>query len=203
MGKFYCCNCILNCVCACILQILCVILVLLGIVGLLIWAIWRPNKIYFHVSDASVNKFDFSKSTNTLDYDLNLTFDIRNSNKKIGVYYDIIEARTSFHQTKFSTMNIESFYQHSENTTILHPVIKGQNEVPFGDGDKSNYEEDKKSGVFNINTMFHMHIRLASGWITTGKIKFVVGCGLRVPMKSLSEYTFQRTHCLVLPWARS
>uniref|UniRef100_M1DJG0 Hin1 n=1 Tax=Solanum tuberosum TaxID=4113 RepID=M1DJG0_SOLTU len=204
MGKFCCCNCIFSCVCACIFQILCVIIVIFGILFLAIWLIWRPNKVYFHVSDASLAKFDFSPSTNTLDYDLNLNFEIRNSNEKIGVKYELIEAKSNFHQKKFATTNFELFSQDSKNTTILHQEIKGQSDVQFGDREKSDYENEKKNGAFNIYTMFNVHMRLKSGWITTGKIKFVVGCGLKVPLKSdnTSPSTFQRTNCMVFPsWA--
>lgn len=179
------------------------IIVIFGIIFLAIWLIWRPNKVYFHVSDASLAKFDFSPSTNILDYDLNLSFEIRNSNEKIGIKYEVIEARTNFHQKKFATTNLESFSQDSKNTTILNQVIKGQSEVQFGDREKSDYEDEKKNGVFDIYTMFYMRIRLKSGWITTGKFKFVVGCGLKVPIKSdnISSSTFERTNCMVLPWA--
>ncbi|KAF3667846.1 hypothetical protein T459_03393 [Capsicum annuum] len=201
MGKFCCCNCIFSCVCACIMQILCAVIVILGIIALAIWLIFRPNKIYFHVADASLAKFDFSPSTNTLVYDLALSFDIRNSNKRIGVLYDQIEVKTSFHQRKFNNMNLETFYQGPENTTILQPTIKGQNTVQFGDSEKSNYNDEKKSGVFDIYTTFYMHIRFKSGWITTSKIKLFATCGLKVPLKSLSSSTFERTNCIAFPWS--
>ncbi|XP_059281466.1 NDR1/HIN1-like protein 3 [Lycium ferocissimum] len=206
MGKFCCCNCIFSCVCACIFQILCAIIVIFGIIVLAIWLIWRPNKIYFHVADASLAKFDFSPSTNTLDYDLNLSFDIRNSNEKLGVHFDFIEAKTTFHHRRFATTNLESFYQEPRNTTTLHPVIKGQSAVEWGSSEKSDYEDEKKNGAFDIYTVFSMRIRLKSGWITTGELKFLVGCSLKVPLKSdkISSSTFERTTCIPLPnWTKS
>ncbi|KAK4371781.1 hypothetical protein RND71_007165 [Anisodus tanguticus] len=206
MGKFCCCNCIFSCICSCIFQILCTIIVIFGIIVLAIWLIWRPNKIHFQVADASLAKFDFSPSTHTLDYDLTLSFDIRNSNEKLGVHFDFIEAMTTYHHKKFATTSLELFYQEPRNTTTLHPVIKGQSTVELGSSEKSDYENEKKNGVFDIFTMFSMHIRFKSGWITTGKIKFLVGCSLKVPLKSdkISSSTFERTKCVALPnWTKS
>lgn len=204
MGRCCCCNCLFSCVFACICQVLCAIIIILGVIILALWLIFRPNKVYFHIADASLTKFDFSPTTNTLDYDLSLSVDIRNSNKRIGVYFDKIEAKTTYHRQKFANTNLESFYQDPKNTTILNPVLKGQSSVHLGDSEKSDYDDEKKSGMYKIFTVLYMRIRLKSGWITSGKIKLAAGCELKVPMKSNggSSGTFERTNCVIIPWAR-
>lgn len=199
MGKCCCCNCIFSCVCACILQILCVIVVLLGIILLAIWLIWKPSKIYFHVSDALLTKFDYSESTKKLDYKLELDLEVRNSNDRIGVKYEFIEVSLTYHSKRFATdEKLQTFSQDAKNTTILQKVIKGHSkEIDLGD----YYYNDMKNGKVNIFTLFHVGIKLKSGWIKTGQMTLYAACEITVPMKKSSQ-TFERTNCVLLPWTK-
>ncbi|XP_009599460.1 NDR1/HIN1-like protein 10 [Nicotiana tomentosiformis] len=194
-----CCGCLFNCICTCIFQILCTLLVIVGVVAFVLWFILRPNKVNFHVADASLTQFDLSTKNNTLYYDLALNVSIRNPNKRIGIYYDSIEARALFHGQNFSSTNLEPFYQGHKNTTDLKIVFKGQNLIMLGDKEKSDYSGEKDSGVYAIGVKLYMRIRLKFGWIKTKKIKPMIMCDLKVPFKSngttSSSTTFERTQC--------
>lgn len=115
----------------------------------------------------------------------------------MGVKYDFIDVNLAYHTKRFaSDEKLETFSQDSKNTTILQQEIKGhKKEIELGD----YYYEDMKNGKFNIYTLFHVGIKLKSGWITTGQLKFYAGCGLTVPMKK-SSGTFERTNCILYPW---
>ncbi|CAN4113971.1 unnamed protein product [Withania somnifera] len=183
-----CCNFIFNCICTCIFQILCTLLVIVAVIGFILWFILRPNKVNFHVSNASLTLFDLTNN-NTLHYNLNLNLAIRNPNKRIGIYYDAIEARAFYHGQNFSVSNLDPFYQGHKNTTDLNLVFKGQYSGQLG----SDYNEEKEIGVYDIGLRVYMRIRLKFWWIKSKKIKPMIKCDLKVPFKS--NGTFERTQC--------
>ncbi|KAK4736577.1 hypothetical protein R3W88_000274 [Solanum pinnatisectum] len=184
-----CCSCIFNCICTCIFQILCTLLVIAAVVGFICWFVLRPNKVNFHISDASLTQFDFSTRNNTLYYDLHLNVSIRNPNKRIGIYYDSIEARAIYHGQNFSIVKPDPFYQGHKNTTDLNLVFTGQDSVQLG----SEYNVEKDSGVYQFGLRLYMRIRFKFGWIKTKKIKPMIKCDLKVPFKG--NGTFERTQC--------
>ncbi|GKV50596.1 hypothetical protein SLEP1_g57299 [Rubroshorea leprosula] len=84
-----------GCGCCCLLSFLIKLIVtavvILGLAALIFWLIFRPNIVKFHVTDASLTQFNLT-SDNNLHYNLALNITVRNPNKKIGIYYDRIEA---------------------------------------------------------------------------------------------------------------
>ncbi|CAN4089622.1 unnamed protein product [Withania somnifera] len=188
-----CCKCIFNCICTCIFQILCTLLIITAVIGFILWFILRPNKVNFHVANASLTQFDL-RSNNTLSYNLNVSISIRNPNKRIGIYYDSVEARVYYHSLNFSNTNVDPFYQGHKNTTDLNLGFKGDNNlVQFVDNLRSDYNNEKDSGVYEIGLRLYMRIRLKFGWIKSKKIKPMIKCDLKVPFKS--NATFERTQC--------
>ncbi|PHT99120.1 hypothetical protein BC332_31957, partial [Capsicum chinense] len=172
-----CCKCIFNCICTCIFQILCTLLIILAVIGFILWFILRPNKVNFHISNASLTQFDYNNN-NTLSYNLHLNVSIRNPNKRIGIYYDSIEARAYYHGLNFGNLtNIDPFYQGHKNTTDLDLVFKGFiNSGQLGSELGSKYNEEKGNGVYEIGLRMYMRIRLKFWWIKSKKIKPMIKC---------------------------
>ncbi|XP_031103536.1 NDR1/HIN1-like protein 3 [Ipomoea triloba] len=190
-----CCGCLFNCICSCLFQILCTLLVLAGVVALILWLIFRPNAVKFYVDDAALSQFDFSAANNTLLYNLALNMSIRNPNKRIGIYYDVIEARALYAGQRFAAVNLDPFFQPTKNTSDLRAVIKGQNLVPLGDGEKSDYSAQKNNGAYRIDLKLFLQIRLKFWLIKSKKIKPTIDCALdNVPLRSNSG-NFERTKC--------
>ncbi|KAF3675079.1 Protein YLS9 [Capsicum annuum] len=101
------CSCLFNCLCTCICQIIFTLLIALGVIALVLWQVLRPNKVKFYVTDATLTQFDLSTANNTLYYDLALNMTIRNPNKRVGIYYDSIEARAMYQGQRFASQNLE------------------------------------------------------------------------------------------------
>lgn len=91
----------LSCLCGCIFnlfcQILITILVALGIAVLVLWLVYRPNAPKFHVNEATLTEFTLSPNNNTLYYNLAVNMTFRNPNKRIGIYFDKVEARPEYY----------------------------------------------------------------------------------------------------------
>nr|GLL46100.1 NDR1/HIN1-Like protein 3-like [Ipomoea trifida] len=191
------CGCLFSCLCNCLCQILCTLLVVVGVVALVLWLVLRPNKVKFYVDDAALTQFDLSTTNSSLYYNLALNFTVRNPNKRIGIYYDHFEASAFYKGQRFSTQNLETFYQGHKNTTNLSTAFRSNNIVSLDSGDRSSYNDEKGRGIYEIDVKLYLRIRLKIGWIKTRKIKPTIECDLKVPLQSngRSSGSFERTRC--------
>ncbi|MED6198157.1 hypothetical protein PIB30_063341 [Stylosanthes scabra] len=193
-----CCGCLFSLVCKLIISIV----VVIGIAVLVFWLIVRPNEVKFHVTDASLTQFNYSG--NTLKYNLALNFTIRNPNKKLGIYYDSIEARTLFHDARFDSDLLPTFYQGHKNTTVLSHVFQGQQVVPLSGDQVSELNKEHTKGVYDIRVKLYLKVRFKLGKFKTRKVKPRVTCDLQVPLTSSnggssSNNSFETTKC---DWSR-
>uniref|UniRef100_A0A2N9GB02 Late embryogenesis abundant protein LEA-2 subgroup domain-containing protein n=1 Tax=Fagus sylvatica TaxID=28930 RepID=A0A2N9GB02_FAGSY len=188
-----CCGCLISF----FLQLIGTIVVIVGLAVLIFWLVFRPNRINFYVTDASLTQFNFINNTTTLNYDLALNITIRNPNKKIGIYYDSIEANAFFDGQRFGTVFLTPFYQGHKNTTILSPVFKGQQLVLLGASELSDFNSEKSVGVYDINVKLYLGIRFKLSKVKTWRIKPKIKCDLKVPLSSNgnSVAAFETTKC--------
>ncbi|TYK07445.1 NDR1/HIN1-Like protein 3-like [Cucumis melo var. makuwa] len=202
-----CLGCLCNCCCGCILNLICQILItvviVLGIAVFLLWLIFRPNLLQFHATDASLTQFNFtSPNNNNLHYNLALNITVRNPNRRIGIYYDVIEVSAFYEDQRFSTVNLSQFYQGHKNTSVLSPSFVGQNIVLLGTDGISSYNSEKSSGIFSIDVKINLRIRFKFGLVKFGHYKPKIRCPLKVPLRSNSTSSssssngvFETTKC--------
>ncbi|XP_004494243.1 NDR1/HIN1-like protein 10 [Cicer arietinum] len=174
-----CCGCLFNL----IFKLILTVIIILGIAVFLFWLIVRPNVIKVHVTDATLTQFNFTKN-NTLNYNLSLNITIRNPNKKLGIYYDYIEARTLYHDVRVDSNFIDPFYQGHKTTNVLNTLFKGEKVVLLGGDQSSDFNKEKSLGIYEIDVKLYLRVRFKLGAIKTRKIKPKVTCELRLPLTS-------------------
>ncbi|CAN6807571.1 hypothetical protein Bca4012_002020 [Brassica carinata] len=187
--------------CCCLLsffvKVIIALIVILGIAVLIFWLIVRPRSIKFHVTQATLSRFEHTSPDNLLRYNLSLTVPVRNPNKRIGVYYDRIEAHAYYDGKRFSSTRLTPFYQGHKNTTVLRPMFQGQNFVIFNAGESRTYNEQTIAGVYDIEIKFRLRVRFKLGDLKTRRIKPKVNCDdLRLPLSTLNGTT---TFSTILP----
>ncbi|KAJ3707636.1 hypothetical protein LUZ61_011341 [Rhynchospora tenuis] len=168
------------------------IVILLGIVVLVLWLVLRPNEIKVHATSASLKQFTLSNGS--LDYDLDVNISIRNPNRRIGLYYDYIEAQAYYDDSRFGFDNsLQTFYQGHKNTSYIEPVFKGKNAL-VGDSIASTYNKEKSDGYYNIEVKVRPKLRLKIWIFKIKHIKPKVSCDLKVPVPGTSG-SFKETKC--------
>ncbi|XP_031492145.1 NDR1/HIN1-like protein 10 [Nymphaea colorata] len=76
----------------------------------------RPAMVEVSFEKASLTKFSITNK-NILNFNLALDVRVRSPNKKIGIYYESLEA-VAFHRgERLGSVSVRSFYQELENTT--------------------------------------------------------------------------------------
>lgn len=148
---------------------------------LVLWLVYRPSSMKFHVVNASLTEFNLTNNENQLLHNLVLDMSIRNPNKKIGVYYDNIDARASYKGEEFAAVSLGKFYQGHKNTTMVKPVFQGNSTIRLGGSEIKEFDKEKTNGEFNIDIRIYLRIRFKFGWLKTYRIKPKVKCDIRVP----------------------
>nr|POF19603.1 ndr1/hin1-like protein 10 [Quercus suber] len=156
-----------------------------GLGHFIFWLIFLPKEVEFKVTDASLTQFDFNTNNNTLNYNLALNITLRNSNKKVGIYYRRVEAIAFYKKKWFATVSLTPFYQGHKNTTILRPVFEGQQVLWLKPRDVSSFNAEKSSGVYSIDVKLSFKIRVRYGKFKTLRYKSPrIDCPLQVPLSS-------------------
>ncbi|XP_010262972.1 PREDICTED: NDR1/HIN1-Like protein 3-like [Nelumbo nucifera] len=189
-----------GCGCGCCLlnllfKLIVTILVIIAILALVFWLVFRPNKVKFHVVNASLT--NFSLAGNTLSYNLALNMTIRNPNKHIAIYYDSIEARAYYDGVQFGTDTLEPFYQRHKTTSFLNPLFRGPSPLVLGSSELAQFNSDKAAGSFSIDVKLYLRVRFKLRSIKTNKFKPKIKCDLKVPLVSRrsSAAGFETTRC--------
>ncbi|KAI9121949.1 hypothetical protein K1719_007039 [Acacia pycnantha] len=198
-GSGLCCcfDCCCGCIFSLIFKLLCTIIVIVGIAVLVFWLLVRPSKVKFHVTDASLTEFNYTND-GTLHYNLALNMTIRNPNRRLGIYYDNVEARALYEDARFASNEISPFYMGHKTTHYLSTEFNGQNLISLGADQTSEYNKQKSSGVYDIDVKLYLRIRFKLGVFKTGKFKPKIHCDLKVPLTAngnSSSGTFETTEC--------
>jgi hypothetical protein len=179
--------------CACLLKLIVSFVIIIGLAALIFWLIFRPTTIKFYVTDASLTEFNLN-GNNTLQYNLALNITVRNPNKKIGIYYDTIEARAYYDDQRLDTEYLTPFYQGHKTTSSLNAVFVGQQLVLPGTDELSQLNAEKTAGLYTVDVKLYLRIRFKVGKVKTGRFKPEVKCDLKLPLSS-TAVGFESTKC--------
>lgn len=188
------CDCCCGCLFNLIFKLILTVIIIVGIVVFLFWLIVRPNVVKFHVTNATLTQFNYTNN-NTLHYDLALNITVRNPNKRLGIYYDHIEASALYHDARFDSQFPDPFYQGHKTTNILTPVFKGQHVVLLDAGQSAELKKENTSGVYEIDVKMYLRVRFKLGVFKTKTLKPKVTCEMRLPLKGTAGAVFEPIKC--------
>lgn len=195
-GRRCCC-----CLFSVIWKILITIIVLAALIILLVWLILQPRSFKFNVNEAKLTQFNYTNNDNTLHYNLVLNFTARNPNKKLNIYYDGIEGNAFYEGTRFATTDVitwlNSFRQYTKSTDRMSGVFSGKRVIVFDDDQVSDFERDKRDGVFHIYVKLYFRMRFRLGDFIFGTTKGNIKCKLEIPFgsKGTNVAAFEPTKC--------
>lgn len=182
------------CILTTLIKFLVSIIFIIGIALLVIWLVFRPNKIQVYVESATLTQFNLT-GNNALDYNLALDVSIRNPNKHIGFYYDYVEARAMYDGNRFGFGTLPTFYQDHKNTTVLHPAFKGT--AGALGAVAGTFGREKGEGNFYVQVKIYADVRLKVKFVKIGTFKPKYDCVVKLPVPSSKSVasSFERTKC--------
>ncbi|GMN39535.1 hypothetical protein TIFTF001_008773 [Ficus carica] len=183
-----------RCGCCCVMGwifgIIAAIVVLLGIVVGLFFAIVNPQKMKIQINDATITKFNLTEANQThwLHYDMEFNVTLRNPNRIMGLYYDHFTPGV-YYQTDENIMRnyvdskfMNVVYQGKKNTTVIRYRFNGKREVYLLEAGErvrfiDQFEKEKRAGFFSIDWKVEFRTRVKLGAIRIGIFRPKVRCG--------------------------
>jgi len=164
--------------------------VIAGIAILITWLALRPQRPKFHVEDVTVSKLNVTN--NELNATMKFNISARNPNKKIGIYYDEIAARTMYRGQKIGWNRLPGFYQGHKNTTVLIYPLSGDS-LFLDPRVSSHLLGDRASGIVDMTVRVDAWVRFKVGSWTTRHHSMSVFCDVSVDWKGSATGRLSQT----------
>ncbi|CAN0847500.1 NDR1/HIN1-like protein 1 [Linum grandiflorum] len=142
---------------------------------LIIWAVLRPSKPSFILQDATVYAFNAS-TPNVLTSNFQVTFSTRNSNDKIGIYYDKLDVYAQYRNQQITLRTqIQPFYQGHKEINVWSPFVYGT-AVPVSPYNAVALGQDQSSGSVLLLIKMDGRVRFKVGSFISGRYHLYVRC---------------------------
>jgi hypothetical protein len=181
---------------SCLCSILISLLVIAGVLALVLYFIFRPHMIAATVDSAALSTFTLTP-TSTLAYNLTVAMTVRNPNKRVGLYYDGVEALALYEGQRFGFAPLDPFYQGTEASTKLAPAFGGQQPLD-GDVTAANFRAQQSAGAFDVEVKLNARLRVKVWAFKVRGPRARISCPLSLPAPgAASPPAFKPVDCKV------
>ncbi|KAL1557576.1 NDR1/HIN1-like protein 1 [Salvia divinorum] len=142
---------------------------------LLVWLILLPSKPTFVLQDATVFAFNLS-AANALTTTVQVTLAARNSNERIGIFYDSLEFYAAYRGEQITAPALlPPAYQGRKETAVWSPFLHGD-AVPLAPEIGVALGQDLLAGTPMVNMVVRSKIRWKVGSFVSGAYHLYVNC---------------------------
>lgn len=181
--------------CCCLLRFVITFIFVIGVAALVIWLVLRPSTPKVYVETVSVPKFNVTG--NGLNSSIALMMSIRNGNKKIGIYYDVLQFSAYYGGSEMiGYTQVEGFYQGHKNTSTVGAVLTSDPSLVLPSTVSNSLSSDKSKGVVEVEVTMRSRIRMKVGKIKSRRFTMKAKCHLSLPLNNTAG-AFQGTKCKV------
>ena len=174
----------------------CTLLVSLGVVVLIYWAIFQPHQIRARVDYAELSNLTVSNSSSAaaavaVSYHVAVNLSLYNPSKRVNIYYDTLDAELRYRgavlspaATATSAASPAEFYQRRKAEQVVSLVFDGKGVAVPGDDVGKQLEREVKAGVkLGLELNVDARVRYVFGSIKIRQ-KPTVWCALSIPVPS-------------------
>ncbi|XP_045807233.1 NDR1/HIN1-like protein 10 [Trifolium pratense] len=101
--------------------------VIFGVILIITWLVLRPSLPHFTLTTLSLSNFSASNSNQSLTGTWRLSFNVRNSNKKMSVTYNSLHASIFYHSKFIAESSLAPFKQETKSETTLNATFSAAN----------------------------------------------------------------------------
>ncbi|CAK9158245.1 unnamed protein product [Ilex paraguariensis] len=146
----------------------------------LIWLILHPTKPEFSLKEADIYQLTLS-DPHLLNSSIQITLLSKNPNKKVGVYYDVLQVYASYKGQQITVdTSIPPFYQGHEDSNLLTASLVGTG-LPVAASFGYEVGRDQTAGKLVLNLKANGRLRWKVGTWVSGRYRFNVNCVAIMP----------------------
>ncbi|KAJ4773604.1 hypothetical protein LUZ62_057861 [Rhynchospora pubera] len=176
----------------CLCSFLLTLLLIVGVIIFVLWLSLRPHRPHFHLSSFSAP--GLAQSTGPVNSALSFNITDRNSNGKIGIYYDSIYASVFYNDKEMGSGPVLfPFYQPPKNTTVILGTLTATGPTTT-DSAWDQFSADVAAGQLKLNLKLTSVIRFKVKLWDTHQHRMHVECDFTVGKDGniLSQYADER-----------
>eukprot|EP00246_Nothoceros_aenigmaticus_P002275 TRINITY_DN13100_c0_g1_i1.p1 TRINITY_DN13100_c0_g1~~TRINITY_DN13100_c0_g1_i1.p1 ORF type:complete len:242 (+),score=15.58 TRINITY_DN13100_c0_g1_i1:398-1123(+) len=147
--------------CCCLFITLITVVVVLGVASLIVWLALRPKLPEYAVQSVNVTSLSVDTSSSHLNYDFLFKVEANNPNKKIGIFYDIIEIKLWYQKLQIGEKSVPGFYQGHQNITVL--PVNLTSSFPLDSSTSSNLTQDLSDNRLPLEVDIAVRARVKVG----------------------------------------
>ncbi|PON97411.1 Late embryogenesis abundant protein [Trema orientale] len=162
-------------------------IVLTGLAITIFCIIMNPHQMKFHVTNASLSRFDYVAANQTLNFKLLLNATIRNPNKRIGIHFEYSTDHYAYYDGEFLGVGGTglSFYLPPGAVSTAEygwALFEGSRTVSFDSREVKRFNKRKSDGVFPFYVKVKMTNSFKVDKMHIGDFRSTVKCRLKVPL---------------------
>ncbi|XP_022738360.1 NDR1/HIN1-like protein 1 [Durio zibethinus] len=141
----------------------------------LIWLVLHPEKPQFSLREADIYQLNLS-GPQLLNSSIQLTLLSKNPNKKVGIYYDELQAYAAYKGQQITVdTSLPPFYQGHEESNLLTASLEGTG-LPVASSFGYEVGRDQTAGRIVLNLKVKGKLRWKVGTWVSGQYRFNVNC---------------------------
>ncbi|WOK96463.1 hypothetical protein Cni_G05170 [Canna indica] len=154
-----------------------VLLILALFVIFIVWLVLRPTKPKFYLQDASLLQFNLTPGDGAvLTTVLQVTVSSRNTNHRIGVYYDRLDAYLFYNSQRISDVTaLPTGYQDHNDFIVWSPFLSGV-AVPITPNLVEAVSQDQNAGHLLLSLRLDGRVRWKVGTWISNRYHLQVNC---------------------------
>lgn len=142
---------------------------------ILVWLILRPTKPHFYLKETDIYQLNLS-GPHLLNSSIQITLISKNPNKRVGVFYDQLQAYASYKGQQITVhASLPPFYQGHEDRNLLTASLLGDS-VPVALSFGYEVGRDQLSGKLLLGVKLNGRLRWKVGTWVSGRYAFNVDC---------------------------
>ncbi|EOA21488.1 hypothetical protein CARUB_v10001885mg [Capsella rubella] len=151
------------------------ILVLLGIIALILWLVYRPHKPRLTVVGAAIYDLNFTAPP-LITTSVQFSVLARNPNRRVSIRYDKLSMYVTYKdQIITPPLPLPPLRLGHKSTVVIAPVLGG-NGVPVSPEVANGLKNDEAYGVVLMRVVILGRLRWKAGAIKTGRYGFYATC---------------------------
>ncbi|KAH7433679.1 hypothetical protein KP509_07G080900 [Ceratopteris richardii] len=176
--------------CCCVFGFVLTLVILIGVLVGVFFLVFHPKLPKYTVTNATLRRFELNNATSNsngspqgtvfLTAELDLTVQMKNPNKKIGIDYRSIHAAFFYDSLDIGEGSIPGFYQGHKNTTDVNLVMMGRDIplTPTFASELSRTLANDDSLTLHTRAIVRLRIKLGRWKLHTWKVR--IKCGLQI-----------------------
>ncbi|XP_047320824.1 NDR1/HIN1-like protein 1 [Impatiens glandulifera] len=167
-----------------------IFLLLIVIIALILWLVYRPQTPIFTVVSVSIYALNVTlQPVSSVSASVQFTIVTRNPNQRVSIFYDRLSTVVSYHNRPITPpVELPPLFHEKRSTVILSPVMGGTKlmgfPVPVPEEVSNGLSEDLEGfGMVQIGVVVTGKLRWKAGFILTTRKSVVVRCDVAVGFK--------------------